>query len=54
VTEALFDVLTAHCFWGWCSHVEIGLDPDAVHAAMEEHYSTVHRHDLDALLPNLC
>lgn len=50
----LFDVLTVHCFWGWCVHVETGLDPDVVHAAMEEHYETAHRADLDRLLPRLC
>lgn len=51
MSEALFEQVTAHCFWGWCNHTVTGLDPDAVHDAMEAHYASIHRADLDAIYP---
>ena len=49
VSEALIDVITVHCFWGWCKHTERGLNGLSVHDAMEAHYSTVHAAELAAL-----
>jgi hypothetical protein len=46
---ALFSVVVVHCFWGRCGHVERGLDPVAVHDAMEAHYAAAHRGELAAL-----
>jgi hypothetical protein len=46
---ALFDVVTVHCFWAWCGHVERGLDPQAVHDQMEAHYAARHADDLAGL-----
>lgn len=53
IPETLFDPVTVHCFWGWCDHTVTDLDADTVHGRMEAHYSTVHRADIDALLPRV-
>lgn len=38
MTETLFSLITVHCFFQrWCSHTEVGIDPDALHEAMESH-----------------
>ena len=46
---ALFPVVVVHCFFGWCSHVERGLDPVAVHDQMEVHYRAGHQGDIAAI-----
>lgn len=50
---SLFEPITAHCFFGGCSHVVSTLTPDATHEEMERHYAMDHRRDLDALLPHV-
>ena len=49
----LLDAFTGHCFWGWCSHTEAALTPDALHAQMERHYSARHQRDIAALLSTI-
>lgn len=46
-SQALVELVTAHCFWGWCKNVETGLDALEVHAAMEAHYAAEHTDDLE-------
>lgn len=53
MSEHLFELVIAHCFWGWCDHKAEGIDPDAVHDLMERHYATAHRADIDLLLPRV-
>lgn len=40
MTDALFDVITVHCFT--CPHVERGVSPQAAHDQMEAHYAAEH------------
>lgn len=43
MNSTLFDVLTVHCFFQrWCSHKITGINPQANHDAMEDHYRTEH------------
>jgi hypothetical protein len=49
VTGALFDVVTVHCFFGWCGHVVSDTDPKAAHQRMEAHYAGRHDRDLTRL-----
>ena len=45
--------ITAHCFWSpRCAHRVTGT-PQYVHDAMEVHYRTAHRGDLDPILEPL-
>jgi hypothetical protein len=46
---ALIPRFVVHCFWMRCRHTETGLDPAAVHDAMEAHYDRDHQADLAAL-----
>lgn len=46
---ALFPLVTVHCFWAWCGHVERGLDPYVVRDQMEAHYAAEHRADIAAI-----
>lgn len=52
MAATLFDVLTAHCFT--CPHTETGVDPDAVHDAMEAHYETEHARLITHLVQHGC
>lgn len=46
----LFPIYTAHCFFSSCPHVERGLDPAAVHDAVERHYQAEHARQIQHLL----
>lgn len=46
----LFQVITVHCFFGYCPHTESGPDPGAVHDRMEAHYQDRHRAEIDELV----
>ena len=50
-TDHLFSPeITAHCFWSpRCAHRVTGT-PQWVHDAMERHYLTAHRRDVDRVL----
>lgn len=48
--DGALNQFTAHCFFaGTRDHVETGSDPDAVHAAMEDHYDH-HEDEITAAL----
>jgi hypothetical protein len=43
MSDALFDVVTVHCFFGrWCNHKVQNVDPVAASRTMEQHYEAVH------------
>ncbi len=47
MSDSLFTVFTAHCFWApRCNHVERALTSQAVSAAMERHYKAEHADDI--------
>ena len=49
--DPLIQKLVVCCFWApRCNHAEAGLDPAAVHAAMEAHYQDAHKPDIAAIL----
>lgn len=48
--NVLFDLVVVHCFFGRCGHAEAGLDPHAVHDAMETHYAARHAADIARIL----
>jgi hypothetical protein len=48
MTGELFPLIVAHCFLLRCPHTERGLDPVAVHDAMEAHYAARHQQVIDA------
>lgn len=45
-----FDLIVVRCFLSECPHVVEHSDPDAAHAAMEEHYDTTHAHYIRRLI----
>jgi len=51
--SALFDLLTVHCFWPRCRHVERDADSRQASHAMQRHYDTAHDGEADRLLEEM-
>jgi len=51
VSEALFDLITVHCFFvARCQHTEQAADARSAHDAMERHYFTQHRAEISRMV----